>query len=201
MKASAQSQPENKQSPKVAKGQHHLKFLASHCDLRYWSARLTAQGSLSEFWSILSPGPAGRTFVLPMLTQSTVPSLLTSRESIPLAVPTTFQIRWTRSNSYFYLGHPVRNSWDGAFSTVMNRSVGVRGWGLRQEPWWNPTFTLKSSLSLRLTCTLLLACSYMLCMRRTSHSSTTSLQKAHPITLSNAFPDQKAHVECTADGL
>ena len=94
MKASTQPQPEEKQSPKVAKGRHHLKLLASYCDLWYWPdvywsghsitsfssrcevwqqnastefvpthSRHTTEESLSEFWSILNPGPGDRTFV------------------------------------------------------------------------------------------------------------------------------------------
>ena len=37
--------------------------------------RHTAQGSLSDFWSPLSPGPDIKTFALPMLTRGPFPSL------------------------------------------------------------------------------------------------------------------------------
>ena len=63
--------------------------------------------------------------------------------------------------------------------------------GLRQEPWWTPTFTLNSSRMLQPTHSLLLAFSYMLCMSCTSYSLMPSLRRVHQITRlgtrSNAF--------------
>ena len=53
---------------------------------------------------------------------------------------------------------------------------------LRQEPCWTPTFTLNSSFRLQPICNWILAFSYILCMRPTSHSSLPSLQTAHQIT-------------------
>ena len=95
-------------------------------------------------------------------------------------------VMMTRSPTYrFAQGHPVWNSRGKASRTMMNSK------GLKQEPWWMPTFTLNSSLRLQPTCTLLLAFAYMLCMSRASHSSMPSLPRAHQMTRlgtrSNAF--------------
>ena len=76
----------------------------------------------------------------------------------------------------------------------------------KQKPWWTPRFTLNSSLRLLPARTLFLAFSYMLCMSRTSHSSTPSLprnlQMTRLGTQSNAFFQiDKGYVQCLIDGI
>ena len=87
-------------------------------------------------------------------------------------------VMMTRLSAYrFSQGHPTQNSWKRASRTMMNSR------GLRQEPWWTPTFALNSSLRLQPKRTLLLVFFCMLCMRCTSQSSMLSMQRAHQITL------------------
>ena len=76
----------------------------------------------------------------------------------------------------------------------------------KQKPWWTPRFTLNSSLRLLPARTLFLAFSYMLCMSRTSHSSTPSLPRTLQMTRlgaqSNAFFQMdKGYVQCLIDGI
>ena len=71
----------------------------------------------------------------------------------------------TKSSAYnSSQGQPVRNSHERASSTTMKRK------GLRTEPWWTSTCTVKLSLRQLLTHTLLDALEYIACTILTYHS-------------------------------
>ena len=110
--------------------------------------------------STSSPRPDIRTLVLPMVT---FPSILVFQR-ISFFCSFSNDSMMTRSLVYrFSYGH----LWERASRTVNSG-------GLRQEPWWTPTFTLNASLRLHPTDTLLLAFSYMLCVSCRSQSWTPS---------------------------
>ena len=77
------------------------------------------------------------------------------------------------SNSY---GHPEWKSRDKALKTILNNR------GLRTEPWWTPTWTLKLPLKELSILTLLIACEYIAFTVHTSHSGIPILLIAHQRT-------------------
>ena len=105
-----------------------------------------------------------------------------SRGSASVVIPSAIQWWWP---GHRHTGFPRDILCERASRIVMSSK------GLKQDPWWTPSFTLNSSLRLQPAHTLLLFFSYMLCMSRTSHSSTSNLWRAHQMTRlgtwSNAF--------------
>ena len=149
------------------------------------------RGLCRIFLSISSCSPDIRALVLPMLTWSPLPSMLDfQRISFSWSSPSDSEMR-TRSFAYrFFKGNNVQNSWKMASRTMTDSRR------LRQKAWWTPTFTLNSSLRLQSTRTLLLAFSYMFCMRRTGHSFIPSLQRAHQVKRID-----NGHAQCLIDGM
>ena len=75
-----------------------------------------------------------------MLTRSPFPSMLVFQKTSCSCISSSNSVIMTRSSAYsFSQRHPVWNSWENSSRTMMN-SIG-----LRQEPWWTPTFTLNYS--------------------------------------------------------
>ena len=102
--------------------------------------RQTAHAYLPDIWSTSSPSQDSRTFVLPMLTSNTFPSMLVFQRIIFSCSSASDSVKINRSSAYMF-SHILYETLGGrgASRTVMN------GRGLRQEPWWKPTFTLNSS--------------------------------------------------------
>ena len=169
---------------------HLLWKQLEHPSKKMESCGHTAPQYLSDIWSTLSPSPIIRNLVLPILNRSPFPytlSLQSYSDSVMMNRPFA---------SRFSYGHPVLNSCERTCWTVMECR------GLKQKLWWTPTFSLNSSRKLQLTYTLHLAFSYMLCMCRTSHSSTPSLRRAHQMarlgTRSNVLPRSTLAMWCLA---
>ena len=136
-------------------------------------------------WSLLDLCTSDiRTLVLPMVTRSPFPSMLVFLMISFSCSSSSVSVMVSRSSACrFSQGHPIRNSLEWAFRTVMNHR------GLRQEPWWTLTFTLNFLLGLHPARTLLLAFSYMLCMSCTRYSSALSSRRAHQMTRLGAWSD------------